>query len=194
MSLQSAVLITICAALASPVTQGGFAARPRPTAPETFVANALVVDAGSAAAVITMKIDHYSADTDRDAVTQALQTGGYTAFLEALRKAPVVGTLTMAGQTIDIRWARQEVQQNSRTITLVTDKPAYFVGGGSISAKPREGYDVALLRFRIDDAGLGYDGTMAAAARVKAGGATGVEVDDYGQKPIALKTISRAIR
>jgi len=77
---------------------------------------------------------------------------------------------------------------------LITDKPVYFVGGGSTKAKPREGYEVAVLQFRLDDSGLGFEGTMAAAARVKPGGPSGVQIDDYAEKPIQLQTINRAIK
>ena len=141
-----------------------------------------------------MKIDSYSSDADRDAVALALKQGGYPAFLEALRKAPVVGTVSIAGETFSIRWARQQPLANGRTITLVTDKPVYFVGGGSTTAKPREGYEVAVLQFRLDDSGIGYSGTMAAAARVKPGGDTGVQIDDYAEKPIQLQSVRRAIK
>jgi hypothetical protein len=165
------------------------------TAPETFSANAQVIgNAGASATVVSMKVDRYSSDADRDAVTQALKEGGYPAFLTALRKAPVVGTLTLGGEAFDIRWARQQPVANGRWIVLVTDKPVFFVGGGSVGAKPRDGYAVALVRFRMDDGGVGFDGTMAAAARVKAGGETGVQVDDYAEKPITLRTINRAFK
>jgi hypothetical protein len=163
--------------------------------PEAFTANAQVAGAtGAMAAVITMKVDRYSPEADRDAVAAALKQGGYPAFLEALRKAPAVGTLTMAGKTVDIRWARQTPMANGRTITLVTDKPVYFVGGGDVDAKSRAGFDVAVLQFKMDDAGIGFDGTMAAAASVKAGGPTGVEIADYAAQPIALQTVTRAIK
>ena len=166
----------------------------RPTAPETFTANAQVIGtAGASATTLTIQVDKYSPDADRDAVLQALKQGGHAAFVEALRKAPAVGKLTMGGQTFDIRWARQERLPNARNIVLVTDKPTFFVGGGAVTAKPREGFDVAVLRFRMDDAGVGYDGTMAAAARVKSG-ATGVEIDDYAEKPIELRSITRAFK
>jgi hypothetical protein len=165
----------------------------RLTAPESFSINANVTGAtGAAASVITIKIDKYSADGDRKAVEDAL-TQGQAAFLAALQKAPVVGTLSMGGQTTNIRWAREQPIQNGRTIVLVTDKPVYFVGAGAVTPKAREGYDVALLKFRMDDSGVGYDGTMAAAAKVRAT-ATGIEVDDYGDKLIELRTVTRSIK
>src|SRR4051794_37406522 len=89
------------------------------SAPESFTANAQVTgQTGAMASVITMKIDSYSPEADRDAVAAALKQGGYPAFLAALRRAPAVGTLTMAGKTVDIRWARQTPMTNGRTITL----------------------------------------------------------------------------
>ena len=192
MSWLPIVMSLALAALAAPSQQKPGDAR-RLTAPETFTANANIVGpAGAAAAIITIKVDRYSADADRTAVEAALKEG-YPAFLAALRKAPVVATLTMGGQSFDIRWARQQEIQNGRTITLVTDKPAFFVGAGAVAPKPREGYDVALMKFRMDDAGIGYDGVMAAAARLKLG-ASGIEIDDYAEKPIELRTVTRAIK
>jgi hypothetical protein len=193
MSSMSMVVVTALAMFAGSWSQGSRESR-RPTAPESFGANANVSGAGSAGATrIAIRIDRYSPAAERDAVAQALRERGYAAFLEALRKAPRVGTLTFSGETVSIQWAREEREQNGRTIVLVTDKPVYFVGGGSTKAKPREGYDVALLKFKIDDAGLGYDGVMAAAARVKAGTTGGVEIEDYADAPIRLVTITRAI-
>jgi len=41
--------------------------------------------------------------------------------------------------------------------------------------------------------GLGT-GTMAAAARVKPGGPTGVQVDDYGSEPLKLVTVRKSFK
>ncbi len=176
----------------TPTAAGGQAQK---TAPETVTANAQVTgSAGAVATRITMQIDRYTPEADRTAVEEALKHGGYAGFLTALRKAPVVGTVTVAGQTFDVRWAREQPVANGRSIVLITDKPVYFVGGGSTTAKPREGYEVALLQFKLDDSGVGSEGRMAAAARVKPGGPTGVQIDDYAEKPINLQSVSRAIK
>ena len=81
----------------------------------------------------------------------------------------------------------------SREITVVTDQPIFFVGGGRVDAKPREGYEVAVIQFEMDSAGMGR-GTMTAAAKVKPGGETGVQIDDYAEKPIRLVTVVRKIK
>ena len=87
-----------------------------------------------------------------------------------------------------MRWATETPIKNGRTIVVVTDSPVFFIGGGDLDAKPREGYDVGVLRFNFDDAGVG-DGTMAPAARVKPGGPTGVDVEDYGQLPTKVRVM-----
>jgi hypothetical protein len=188
--------LIITAALAAPLATApqGLGERRRPTAPETFNGTVQVSgEAGAAATSITVTVQQYSADADRAAVEQALKGGGHDAFVAALRKAPAVGTLRISGRTFEIRYARQEPVPNGRSIVLVTDRPVYFAGGGAVDAKPREGFDVALLKFRMDDTGMGYNGTMAAAARVKTGGA-GVEVEEYAGKLFEIRTINRDLR
>lgn len=161
-------------------------------APETFTANLHVTggSGGAGAATIVIDVKRYTPDAERTAVETALKTGGFAGFVAALRKAPPVGTVSFGEKSWTIRWAREQRGPKGRTITLVTDQPIFFVGGGAADAKPREGYEVALIHMRVDDVGLG-DGTMAAAARVRPGGESGVQVDDYAEKPIKLVTVVR---
>ena len=121
-----------------------------------------------------------------------MKSGGYAAFLTALRKAPEVGSVAFNDRKWAIRWARERPTTNGRMIVLVTDQPIHFVGGGAIDAKPRAGYDVAVIQMTVDDVGLGK-GTMAAAARVKPDGEAGVVIDDYADQPIALTSVVRKV-
>jgi hypothetical protein len=50
---------------------------------------------------------------------------------------------------------------------------------------------VAVLQLTLDTAGRGT-GTMAAAARVKSGGDTGVRIDNYAEVPLTLTAVARA--
>jgi ribulose-phosphate 3-epimerase len=59
-------------------------------------------------------------------------------------------------------------------------------------AKPRAGFDVAVLRVEIDDIGLG-SGVMAAAARLKPAPDGGVQIDDYAEQPVKLVTVARKL-
>jgi hypothetical protein len=124
-------------------------------------------------------------------MTDALKYSGYPGFLNALREAPIAGSLTIGDQNWDIRWARQLPSGEGRVISIVTDKPVAFVGGGRTDAKPKAGFEVAVAQFTLDRSGHGA-GTMAAAARVKPGGETGVRIDDYAEKPVKLTAAVRA--
>jgi hypothetical protein len=163
-------------------------------APELFTANMQATSAtgASAAATVTIDIRRYTPDAERTAVAGALTSGGYPAFLAALRKAPEVGTVNLGTQKWAIRWAREQDTATGRTIVVVTDQPMFFLGGARANAKPRAGYEVGLIRMQVDAAGMGT-GEMAAAARVKPGGETGVQVDDYADQPMTLTGIARKI-
>jgi hypothetical protein len=163
-------------------------------APETFSANlhATGASAATAAATIQISISRYTPDADRTAVENALKTGGYPAFVTALRKAPIVGTVSAGDQKWTIRWARERPTGKGRSIVVVTDQPVFFVGGGRVDAKPRAGYEIALIQLQVDEVGLG-NGSMAAAARVRPGGESGVQIDDYAETPIKLVTVVRKI-
>ena len=163
----------------------------RVAGPQTYSATTRArADGGVSSAFIKLHIQQYTADKDRNAVLEALKLGGYPDFLKALRSAPEVGYVELGTQKYSIRWARETDDGKVRTIVLVTDKPMYFIGGGAPDAKPREGFEVALIRLRMDPGGIG-EGDMAAAARVRPGGETGVEVEDYASEPIKLTSISR---
>ena len=160
--------------------------------PETFMANAQVSGQDArASAIVTIHIDRYSSDSERTALIETLTTGGYAGFLGAFRKVPAVGHVELNGRKVPVRWARQEPNPKGRHISIVTDGPLFFVGGGAVEQKPRAGFELAVIQMDVDPIGLG-SGTMAAAAKVKLGGPTGVQVDDYGDKPITLATVRKS--
>ena len=83
------------------LTSGVVLAQQAVKPPETFTANAQVAgkDAGSSAQV-TIQIDEYTAESDRTAIQEALRIGGFPGFLPALRSAPQVGHVEMAGRKV----------------------------------------------------------------------------------------------
>jgi hypothetical protein len=189
----SIVTIAVTAWLA--MLPGGQKQAPPPPPAETFdliaTASAGPGAVGTLTVPIVVHIDRYTPAHARTTMTDALKYAGYPGFLNALREAPVAGSLTIGDQQWTIRWARQLPNESGRVISIVTDKPVAFVGGGKTDAKPRAGYEVAVAQFTIDRSGKGT-GTMAAAARVKPGGETGVRIDDYAEKPVALTATVRA--
>jgi hypothetical protein len=162
------------------------------TAPESFRINGQVTDTpGGVAASMALQIDSYTPDDRHQTIVTALKAGDNAAFLDVLRRSPVVGSLKMGDRSVPIRWARSQPQPNGkRRVAVMTESPVFFFGAGAADAKPTAGYDVGVLEFTIDSVGMGK-GTMAAAAKVKPGGPTGIQIDDYSGKRIELTTVTR---
>ena len=179
--------------LGVPIWIGAQAARPATGAPEVFSATAQAKNAtGAMSGTLEVRLSRYTPDFDRKTVETALREGGYPRFLTALRNAPEVGQLVLGGSgPFAIRYARETVEAGGRTIVVVTDKPVFFVSGGrAAGAKPRAGYEVAVVQIQFDATGQGR-GTMAAAARVRPDGDGGVLLDDYAEELIALTKLAR---
>lgn len=184
--LMTALLLT------APVWVAAQAARPTTGAPEIFSATAQAKNAsGAVSGTLEVRVTRYTPDFDRKTVEEALRLGGYARFVTTLRNAPQVGELVLGGGTpYAIRYARERVEAGGRTIVVVTDKPVFFLGGAREGAKPRAGFEVAVVQIQLDGKGQGK-GTIAAAARVRPDGDGGVLLDDYAEQPIALINVTR---
>jgi hypothetical protein len=168
-----------------------FAQTAPPSGPESFSANAKVTtDVGVASPTIVIQLKSYTSEPDRKAMADALKYRGFIGFRPVFGKAPVVGTVQIRERKWNIRWASQQIDGDHRKITVATDEAMFFVGGSRSDAKPREGYDMAVLLFSIDKTGVG-SGTIALAARVKPNaGGTSFILDDYSQ-PIELTKVTK---
>jgi hypothetical protein len=165
-----------------------------PPAPEAFDIVASVAAKTGAAGAVTIpmivQIDRYTPEHELTKMTDGLKYNGYPGFLKALREAPAVGSIEAAGEKFQIRWVRSVPSATGRTISIVTDTPVFFVGAGKKGAKSTAGYECAVMQLMLDKAGKGT-GTMAAAARVKPGGETGVRIDNYAETPMKLTATPR---
>jgi hypothetical protein len=178
--------------LGAPVWVAAQAARPTTGAPEIFSATAQAKSgSGAVSGTLEVRLTRYTPDFDRKTVEEALRLGGYPRFVTTLRNAPEVGQLVLGGgEPYAIRYARERVEGGGRTIVVVTDRPVFFLGGAREGAKPRAGYEVAVVQIQLDQKGQGK-GSIAAAARVRPDGDGGVLLDDYAEQPIALTNITR---
>jgi len=162
-------------------------------APETFSASARAENPDGAAisAPVEIHVDRYTPDFDRKRVEEGLRINGYPGFITALRNAPDVGYVEVTRRRFTVRYAREVVSDKGRTIVVVTDKPVAFLGGGMADTKPRAGYEVGAIELTIPARGEAT-GRMVAAARIKAGGETGVVIDNYAaDAPIVLTKVTR---
>ncbi len=181
-------MIVVAAGAALPVQE----TKPAATGPETFHVTVTVTGkedvTGQVTVPMTIQINRYTPEHARAAMLDGFKRSGYPGFLLALRDSPIAGFLELRGQKSVIRWAHQEPNGAGRKVTIVTDKPVYFIGLGKPGAKPTAGYEVGVLRLDLDNAGKG-DGIMAAAARVKRSGESAVQIDDYAETPLKLTMV-----
>jgi putative intracellular protease/amidase len=76
-----------------------------------------------------------------------------------------------------------------RLLTVVCDTPVLFLGAGLPDAKPKAGYDFAVLDIEMDGSGNG-SGTLAPAAKVTVKNGAFV-VDDYGSEVVRLTDVKK---
>ena len=192
--MATATLLVVFLLLGAPARLGAQVIVPSPGAPEAFAGTAHAKNAtGEASGTLQVELRRLTPDFDRKSVETALKEGGYPRFLTAIRNAPQVGQVVLAGgQPYAIRYARERNDAGARVIVLVTDRPIYFVGGGRADADAvsRKGYEVAVIQIRMPSSGPG-SGSMAAAARVRPDGDGGVLLDDFAEALITLTGITR---
>ena len=162
-------------------------------AAETFSATATVKTAGNATATVpvTIVVDRKMSEDEAAKLTDAFKTGGAEALRKALVGVPPTGSIKVGGGAVTpTRLTVERVTDRGRLLTVVTDKPILFMGAGVTGAKPKDGYDFAIVDFEVDSAGAG-SGTFAPAAKVTVKNGAFV-VEDYASELVKLTDIKKA--
>jgi hypothetical protein len=162
---------------------------------ETFSATATVKTAGGASvtAPVTVQIDRTTPQAEADALAAAFKSGGAAAVRKALKAAAATGSIRLgAGAPTPTRLTVVRPTDKGRLITMVADTPVLFLGAGVPTAKPKEGYDFAVLDLEVDAGGRG-SGTLAPAARITLKDGAFV-VEDYGAELVRLTSVSAGVK
>ena len=152
---------------------------------ESFTATATVKTAGGAEATapVTITIDRKMPEVEADKLVAAFKSGGPAGLRKALAGVPPTGSVQLAeGAPTPARITIERPTDNGRLIIIVTDKPLLFFGAGVPGAKPKDGYDVAVIDLELDASGDG-SGTLAPAAKVTVKGSAFV-VEDYASSEL----------
>jgi hypothetical protein len=158
---------------------------------EKFTATASVKGAGGAEATapVTLIVDHKMSQAEADKLLAAFKSGGAAGLRKALTGIAPTGSVTVgAGKATPTRVTIERTTDKGRLLTMVTDRPVLFLGAGVPGAKPKAGYDFAVIDLEVDAKGAG-SGTMAPAAKVTVkDGAFAVE--DYGGEVVRLTKVA----
>ncbi len=158
---------------------------------EKFTATASVKGAGGAEATapVTLTVDHKMSQAESDKLLAAFKSGGAAGFRKALTGIAPTGSVKIgAGKETPTRVTVERTTDKGRLLTMVTDRPVLFLGAGVPGAKPKAGYDFAVIDLEIDAKGAG-SGTIAPAAKVAVKDGAFV-VEDYGGEVVRLTKVA----
>jgi hypothetical protein len=185
--------ITLCALMSFAALVSIAAATSSQTGTETFSATAAVKTAAGAQATapVTITITHKMSQAEADKYTSAFAAGGVAALRKALTGVAPTGSVQIgAGKPTPTRLTLERPSDRGRMLTIVTDQPLMFVGGGLPNAKPKEGFDFGIIDFIVAENGSGT-GTMSPAAKVTVKQGVFV-VDEYSGELVRLTDVKKA--
>lgn len=159
---------------------------------ETFTATAAVKAAGGASttAPVTITIDRKMSESEADTVRAAFTKGGAAGLRKALVGVAPTGSIQLgSGKPTPTRLTIERPTDKGRLLTVVTDRPILFLGAGIPGAKPKDGYDFAVLDIEVDAKGTG-SGTLSPAAKVGLKQGAFV-VEDYAAELIRLSGVKK---
>jgi hypothetical protein len=109
---------------------------------------------------------------------------------KALAGVPPTGSVQVGGGAkTPTRLTLERPTDKGRLLTIVTDTPILQLGAGVPGAKPKEGYDFAIVDLELPASGTGT-GTFAPAAKVTVKQGVFV-VDDYSGEILKLASVTR---
>ena len=174
------------ALLLTPATLRGQAAA------EVFTATAAAKGAGGAAlsAPVTITIDRKMTQSEAESLVAAFKTGGAAALRKGLLAGAPTGSVRIgSGSTTPTRFTIERSIPDGRLLTILTAEPLLFIGAGVPGAKPKEGYDFAVIDIQLDAKGSG-SGTLAPAAKLRMNQGAFV-VEDYGVEVVQLTAVKK---
>ena len=120
----------------------------------------------STTAPVTITIDRKMSESEADTVRAAFTKGGAAGLRKALVGVAPTGSIQLgSGKPTPTRLTIERPTDKGRLLTVVTDRPILFLGAGIPGAKPKDGYDFAVLDIEVDAKGTG-SGTLSPAAKV----------------------------
>jgi len=160
---------------------------------ETFTATATVKTAGNATATapVTITITRKMSESETEKIRAAFTSGGLTGLRNALSGVPPTGSVKIGNAApTPARITMERATDKGRLLTVVTDQPLLFVGAGVPGAKPKAGYDFAVVDIEVDAKGSG-SGTISPAAKVGLKQGAFV-VEDYAVELVQLTGVTKA--
>jgi hypothetical protein len=165
----------------------------QPSSPQVLKATATLEREGGATitAPVVLSIKRIMSEFEANKYANAYRRGGEAALRAALVDIPTTGTVTVGrSKPVPTRITIERKSDKGRQLTIITDKPLLFLGASLPDAKPKTGYNFAVIDLLFDDEG-GAAGTMATAAWIKLDPQGAFTVQDYSGDVIKLTVAAK---
>jgi hypothetical protein len=150
----------------------GLASTARGQQRETITALAELGDGAGAPAAVTITIDHFATDAERDALVNAVKKGGTPAARQMLRSREAAGTVQVGPNKAVVKHAFSRTVGAGRLITVITGEPIAMPGKTEPTAGGDSVYQLGMLLIEVPDSGTsGGELLPAASVRVDEQGA-----------------------
>jgi hypothetical protein len=162
----------------------------RAYASETITATANVKSSGGVAATapVSIIVDRFSTDSERDEMLAALKKDGTEGVRRLLLTQPPIGTLKVGNESTAIKYIYARTTGAGRLITAVTGSPIAFIGAGVPGAKPKTGFDLGLVMLEVTASGPGH-GELVPATKVRLNDQGAVVTEDYSGDVVQLSNV-----
>jgi hypothetical protein len=162
----------------------------RAQAAETITATANVKTSGgvSSTAPVTVTVDRFSTDRERDEVLAALKKGGTDAVYSVLLVRSAIGTVRVGNNATAIKYVYERTTPNGRLITAVTSLAIGFVGAGAPGAQPKSGNYLGLVILEVAKPGPGQ-GELVPATKLRLNEQGAIVTDGYSDDVVRLSNV-----
>jgi hypothetical protein len=159
-------------------------------ASERFTATAAVKGASGAAttAPLTIVVDKFSTDGERESLLKALKEGGTTGR-DLLAKRRAVGSLQIGTRSTPIKYAYAVSTGDRRLITVVTGSPIVFDAAGGAAPATRPGFDLGLVLLDLPSSGAGT-GDLVPATKIRVEQDNTIVTEDASPDLVKLSNVT----
>lgn len=156
---------------------------------EIFAAEAIGTSAGFKADTrITLTIDRFTSETDRDELMASLKRGGPFASRTVLSKAFDAGMVEIGAQRLPIKYAYSETTDQGRLITVVTAQPINVTDDDRAIAIAMARREFGLIILVVPESAPGH-GELIPAMNIRFGSQGAIVTDGYKGRTILLSNV-----
>jgi len=159
-------------------------------ASERFTATAAVKGAsgGAATAPLTIVVDNFSTDADRESLIRALKEGGTTGR-DLLARRRAVGSLQIGTRSTPIKYAYAVSTGDRRLITVVTGSPIVLDDARGAAPVARPGFDLGLVLLELPSSGAGT-GDLVPATKIRVEQDNTIVTEDASPDLVKLSNVT----